>query len=91
MMISDREMLVDVSCLEPVATHGLLGVVDLNGTFLMVFFRWRVKSEDGVLIRERVPHHAVELPRNAAEAGSIIDRWLGAQPKSDDVSTGLRH
>jgi hypothetical protein len=88
MSITD-EQIIEISCLEPVSIHGLFGVLDLDGTFLMVFFRWRIKSEDGVLIREKVPVHVVELPRGVAEPGSVIDGWLKARPAGDDIPTAL--
>lgn len=79
MLIRDENILAEIACIEPVAAHGLLGVVNLGETFLTCYFRWRpVRWTAGSMIREKVVVAAIEMPRDAAFKGGRIDRWLSS-------------
>jgi len=92
MLIRDENTLAEIACIDPIGAHGLLGVVDLGGTFLTAYYRWRpLRWAAGHLIREKVVCAVIGMPRDAAFKGGRIDRWLSsghttmAERQSPDV------
>lgn len=80
LLIHEEQLLIDIGCMEPVAVHGLLGLVNLGETFLTCYFRWRpVRSDGALLVREKVLAHVIARPRGSVTPGGDFDRWLSAQ------------
>lgn len=93
MLIQEESLLADIACIEPIAVHGFLGLVNLGETFLACYFRWQaVKSEGGIIVRERVPAISLLQPRCAAIPGGRFDQWLSVQPTArTDRTIALVH
>jgi hypothetical protein len=91
MLIQDEGLLADIACIEPIAVHGLLGVINLGDTFLACYYRWRPIRYDagGNLMREKSVALTLLLPRNSARPGGKVDRWLNAQPVAKEIAEAL--
>jgi len=85
-LVRDERLLTEISYIEPIAVHGLLGYVNLGDTFLACYFRWKpVKLEAGGMGREKSPAVVLIRPRCSVIPGGILDRWLNAAPLAERV------